>query len=98
MSMKKYMDAIDDYLTLRLGGTFWISELPVDWDNLARLSLWERLKVRLGLTPEYSPVRIDWEYKGHHFNTVYTGPADVDCMEPLAAQLYSAYLKKEGRE
>ena len=98
MNKKKYMDAIDDYLTRKLGGTFWISELPVDWNNCVRLTLWERLKVRLGLTPEHFPVRIDWEYKGRHFNTVYTGHADKACLEPLAAKLYRVYLKEEGIE
>lgn len=98
MNKKKYMDRIDDYLRQQLGGTFWISELPVDWNNCVRLTLWERFKVLVGLTPEYFPVRIDWSYRGHHFNTVYSGPADEYCLEPLAAKLYRAYLKEEGRE
>lgn len=50
------------------------------------------------LTPEYFPVRIDWSYRGHHFNTVYTGPADKACLEPLATKLYRVYLKEEGIE
>lgn len=96
MTKKKYMDLIDDYLTRELGGTFWISELPVDCNDCFRLTLWERLKVLVGVTPEYFPVRIDWEYKGSHFNTVYTGPADKACLEPLATKLYRVYLKEEG--
>lgn len=97
MNKKKYMDRIDDYLRQQLGGTFWISAMPVLTDYFP-VSLWDRFLMFLGLKEEYFPVRIDWSYRGNHFNTVYTGPADEDCLEPLAAKLYRAYLKQEGRE
>lgn len=97
MNKKKYMDRIDDYLRQQLGGTFWISAMPVLTDYFP-VSLWDRFLMFLGLKDEYFPVRIDWSYRGKHYNTVYTGPADKDSLEPLAAQLYRAYLKQEGRE
>ena len=93
MNKKKYMDAIDDYLTLNLGGTFWISEMPVIADFYP-LSLKDRILIFLGLKPEYFPVRIDWEYKGDRLNTIYSGPAEDWSLEQLAAKLYTAWLKK----
>lgn len=97
MKKQKYMDAIVDYLTQELGGTFWVSEMPIIADYFP-LSLKDRILVFFGLKPEYFPVRIDWEYKGDRLNTIYSRPADKDCLEPLAAKLYSIYLKQEGRE
>ena len=93
MNKKRYMDTIEEYLRLHLGGTFWLSEMPVIADFYP-LSLKDRLLIFLGLKPEYFPVRIDWENKGERLNTIYSGPATPENLESLGAKLYSAWWKK----